>query len=126
MKKKHLKKKLEIEINFWRFVQFLYENNYIVECEEIDKNYFQARIENDKIKGFMWINKSNDYRLLYNGIAIDNKKCWNKIADCPFRMKIPNPRKFEAYLERFRFWGSDKGYRFSNNFDRSQFNHDGT
>jgi hypothetical protein len=125
MKKKQLKKNLQIEINFWRFVQFLHENNYIVECEEIDKNYFQVSIKNNNIKGFMWIYKSPDNKL-NSGVAIDNKKCWNKIADCPFRMKIPNPRKFDAYLERLCFWGSDKGHRFSNNFDKTQFNHDGT
>lgn len=105
-------------------MQFLHEHNYIIECEEIDKNYFQARIENDKIKGFMWIRFFN--HRLYNGVAIDNKKCWNKLSQCPFRMKIPSPKKFNAYLERFLFWGSREGYNFSLKFDYYQFDHDGT
>lgn len=124
MKKKQIKKNLEIETNFWKFVQFLHEQGFIVTCEYEDYNEgYSAKIENDYIKGCMWIYK---FERLYSGVAIDNKKCWNKLSQCPFRMKIPSPKKFNTYLHRFLFWGTRKGYAASSKFDYTQFDLDGT
>lgn len=126
MKKKQLKKNLEIENNFWKFVQFLHEQGCIVTCEYEDYNKgFSAKIESDYIRGCMWMYKFDGSRV-YNGVVIDNKKCWNKLSQCPLRMKIPSPKKFNAYLERFLYWGTRKGYDASSKFDYSQFDCDGT
>ena len=50
-------------------------------------------------------------------VYADNRKCFNKYSTCPFRMMLPMPQKFEAYLKAIRYWGTDPGYIKSNTYD---------
>jgi len=125
MKRKHLKKLITLENNYFLFIQFLYDQNYDLWCDDIGDEYLQCKIKDRTITGYMWLNKNQNGS--YNsGVAIDNIRCFDKISRCPFKMKIPNPNKFYAYLSRFRFWGTKEGYLISNFFKFDQWDHDGT
>lgn len=54
-------------------------------------------------------------------VYADNRRCFHKYSSCPFRMMLPMPQKFEAYLKAIKYWGSDKGYQISNTYNFKYF-----
>ena len=51
-------------------------------------------------------------------IAIDHKKCFDKWRKCPLILPLPiSVIQLDWLMSRLAFWGTDKGYRESNDYD---------
>lgn len=128
MKNKLTKKKqkliAKIYENLYLFLEFLKEHGYKLDIIEDSEDTYCVNIKGNEIRGCAFVYKKDPLR--DSKIAIDNRKCFNKIGDCPFKMKIPSPKKFEIYKKRFDFWASKQGYEISCSFDHRKYDHDGS
>ncbi len=60
MKKKEQKFRLQLQKNYFLFVQFLYENEYDIICEDYGDNDLTTQIKGKGIIGCLWLNNLKD------------------------------------------------------------------
>ena len=124
---KHNSKKYNVIDNL---VTALQQKKYIIiktprsERREI---YDYYDITGNCIKGGFCTSHSADslwasYESLNGKIAIDHKKCFDKWRKCPLILPLPTSIiQLDWLMNRIAFWGTDKGYQLSNQFERDQW-----
>ena len=62
------------------------------------------------------------FESLNGKIAIDNKKCFDKWSKCPLILPLPTSIiQLDWLICRITFWGSEQGYKYSNQYERDQW-----
>lgn len=102
------------EEKFYQLVEFLTINDYNV---NIDKE-LTAEVNGHGIIAFF--SKKNDScnKYINGNIVADNESSFDKIANCPVRMKIPKGKRgLHRLLDILKWLSTEQGYEVSNNYE---------
>lgn len=101
--------------NFASLVHFLQISGYKVAVVEFSQYRFAGFKGNGVFGGFATY--GIEHKSLEGRLTADNRRCFNKWADCPMVVKIPsNPIEKFKLLKYLAFLGSKNGYKWSNDF----------
>ena len=129
MKEKQRAKKIKQQEKLNQlFLQTLKNEGYFIEQWENEPTY---TITGKRIYGFISFKKPeeqlskeelkylNYYPNWSNGmIVIDHKNCFNKASRCPCKLYLPTTKeKINYIIEQLKYWGSDEGFKLSNNYE---------
>lgn len=102
---------------------------YMIELDS-KETYKFAYIKGNCIAGGVWYGNDDlvmDRLGLYgprykNMIVVDHKNCFDKWSRCPLKVPVPeNDKQMEFLLKELAFWGTDEGYKISNEYDFDRY-----
>lgn len=113
-------------MDFITLVDKLKEKGYKVVIKN-HKLYKFAKIDGKNITGGFCSkhdenNINSSYSYINGKISIDHKDCFDKWSKCPLVLEIPsNKGQMNYLLKQLEFWGSDEGYKISNQYEFEQW-----
>lgn len=109
--------------NIQKLLQRLENEGYLVIRKESTELYDFYIIKSKNIKGGFCTkhdenNLNASYENLNGNIVVDHVECFDKWSKCPMTLSIPqNDFELDYLIERLIFWGSEDGYKVSNEYE---------